>query len=465
MDNLADELQAIADQPEGDPLEEFRAAGQRLVDALRDQFADGQAESLYSLQTASAQLRTHTEAITSAAATLVGSLKTGSAEITSHVTEALQGVLAETQASIGEQLAAEVDASSAELRGAAADHAQTVATQLKTTSTHLSELYESAAARAEHARQGLEWVAQQGAEQLTAAAATLTQHRTAAEEGLAAAAEDLTSRTAAGRQSLVESAESLAGQLQEAAARARTEITAAADSAAEALHATMETLLARTMGVRDVIDDALVEGRKAAEAELTALRKQVESAERREQAVTERLQQHVEELVARTDATVAQSLNHLRAVADALLERDAQLEKRRADEFARVLQVVLAEGGASTRRLRDRIFKGMESAKAAPPVPPAPAPEPSWAPAPEQPTEPRTTTGQAELPKKAPAKATTKKAPAQKAPAKKAPAKQPPAKKSAPHKGADTKAAEADRPRTDTADVPTETTPVQEEQA
>jgi hypothetical protein len=366
MENLADELQAIADEPESDPVEDFRAAGQRLVDALRDQFADGQAESLYSLQTASVQLRKHTEAITSTTAALLDSLRARTAEIrsaatassqgladaatqhstavagalsehqsalaalvsettgsversvstsvtalqnavrevtergseqttqqiaaltsalnehqsalatmvsgttgsvertasaavaamenavqtvinhgssettqqiaaltvalgehqsalaalvsnssasvernvraledsvrevvartTAEVSEALRQILADTHASIGEQLAAEVDASSAELRGASQDHAQTIASQLEVTSNHLTALYEAAASRAEDARQGLEWVAQQGAEQLTAAATALQQHRIETEEGIAGSGQAMADR-------------------------------------------------------------------------------------------------------------------------------------------------------------------------------------------------------------------------------------------------------------------------------
>jgi hypothetical protein len=195
----------------------------------------------------------------------------------------------------------------------------------------------------------------------------------------------------------------------------------------------VQALIAHAATARDEIEEVMLEARKAAEAELIALRKQIQAAERREETVAERLEQHVEALVARTDATVAQSLTHLRGVADALLERDAHLEKRRADEFARVLDTVLREGGAGTRKLRDRIFRGMEAAKQQP-----------IAAVPAEPVTP---------PKKAAPSAPTKKAPTKKAPAKKA-SKKAPAKRAP--------AAQA----TGSADVaPATTGPVQEEQA
>ena len=498
MENLADELQAIADEPESDPVEDFRAAGQRLVDALRDQFADGQVEALYSLQTAAAQLKQHTQSLVGAAAahsaTLQDLIEQVVARTTSEVSSSLQRILAETQASIGEQLAAEVDASSTELRGAAQDHAQAVASQLEVTSNHLTSLYDGVVARTEDARQGLEWVAQQGAEQLTAAASTLHQHRVETEQAIAAsgqamterlqdgratldaAAESVAARLATSQDSLAATGEALTDQVRAAGAGAQSDLAAGAESAGGIVRETIEALLAQATAARDELHAVMLDARKAAEEELIALRKQIQAAEQREEAVAVRLQKHVEDLVARTDATVAQSLHRLRAVADALLERDAQLERRRADEFARVLQSVLSEGGASTRRLRDRIFRGMEAAKAAPPS--RVSPDPVVSSPPEQPLpKPAAQPAEDVVTAAAPTKTPAKKTPAKKAPAKKAVSKAPAKKAPTPKKSA---------PKTPTAkragmtavapeptpaalpaaeDVPDQTTPVQEEQA
>jgi hypothetical protein len=256
-------------------------------------------------------------------------------------------------------------------------------------------------------------------------------------------------------------------------------LVAGAESAAVLLRETVEGLLAHADAARAELDAAMVSARKAAEEELAVLRKQIQAAERREEAVAERLQKHVEDLVERTQADVTQSLNHLRGVADALLERDAQLEKRRADEFARVLQIVLSESGASTRRLRDRIFRGMESAKAAPPMASTPEPTVSTPPArrvsrPAPQLQPeaaaRAEGPEAPAPAPKPAKKAAAKPPVKKAPAtvKKAPAKKAPTAKKAPAKKAPPVPDAAREPQPDpeqsSTDLP-ETIPVQEEKA
>jgi colicin import membrane protein len=397
-------------------VDELEASGRRLVETLAAQLADGQVETLYTLQTAAAQVRRHAAAVTGATESLTDSLTTLTDRVADEVRQGFAVLLQQAQAAIGERLAAEVDASSTELRGAAQDHAQLVASQLEVTSTQLSSLYDSAVARTEDARQGLEWVAAQGAEQLTAAAASLAGHRSEGETALARAGE------------------ALAQRVQAVGSTVGAELHTSAEATMQHLRDGVQALIGQAATARDEIEEVMLEARKAAEAELIALRKQIQAAERREESVAERLEQYAEALVARTDATVAQSLTHLRGVADALLERDAHLEKRRADEFARVLETVLREGGAGTRKLRDRIFRGMETAKQQPIVA-VPTPEPEQ----DAPAEPVTP------PRKAAAKkAATKKAPAKKAPAKKAPAKQ----------------------ATTRADVaPATTGPVQEEQA
>jgi len=169
-----------------DPVAALESAGAQLVDALRDQFVDGQAEALYSLQSAAAQLRRH-----------AATIEQLSDVTTQQVSSALRRILAEVQASFGERLAAEVDAGSAELRASAAEHAHAVAAQLEATGTHLASLYDAAVVRTEDARKGLEWVAQTGAEQLTAAAASLEQARVATEQALSAAGDALRAQLAA----------------------------------------------------------------------------------------------------------------------------------------------------------------------------------------------------------------------------------------------------------------------------
>ncbi|MDP3713019.1 MAG: hypothetical protein Q8R60_11125 [Mycobacteriales bacterium] len=52
-------------------MSQIRVAGDRLVDVLRDQVADGQAETLYSLQTAAAAIRRHSQQVSEATAALV----------------------------------------------------------------------------------------------------------------------------------------------------------------------------------------------------------------------------------------------------------------------------------------------------------------------------------------------------------------------------------------------------------
>src|SRR4051794_15529661 len=117
-----------------DLVEELETAGRRLVDSLTAQLADGQVETLYSLQTAAAQVRRHTAAVTSATASLADSLRSLTDRVAAEVQQGFVALLRESQTSIGEQLAAEVDASSTELRAAAQDHATTIASQLEQTS-------------------------------------------------------------------------------------------------------------------------------------------------------------------------------------------------------------------------------------------------------------------------------------------------------------------------------------------
>src|SRR5262249_28316687 len=152
------------------------------------------------------------------------------------------------------------------------------------------------------------------------------------------------------------------------AAEARDQLAAAAADGLRLLRDGANEVLDQIRGAQEDLREQLAEGRRAAAQELDALQQQVAAAERREESGRERLDGHVSALVERTDATVATSLSRLQAVAEALLERDARQEKERVDEFARVLETVLREGGSSTRRLRDRIFRGMENAKAQPPV-------------------------------------------------------------------------------------------------
>jgi hypothetical protein len=455
MDNLVDAPDSA--------VEAFRSAANRLVEVLRDQFADGQVEALYSLQTAAAEVRRTsaqaTEAGERAAAAVrdlsekvAGEVAAGLAEfraggegmvralddklaakqsttarkleaaaeqMTTHASEAVaaadamaallsgfadrvadavfdgvRSLISEATTHIGEQLAAEVDASSAELRGAALDHAQAVTSQLEATSSQLGSLFGEAATRADEARAGLESVS-----------GALVKHRVASEAALTHAGDTLTTR------------------LREAAVAAQEQLRSAALAAVEEIRAGVQVALSETARAREEMTAVLVDARRAAEEELVVLRKQVQAAERREESVAERLQLQVDELVARTDTTVGQSLTHLRLVADALLERDAGLEKRRADEFARVLETVLKEGGASTRKLRDRIFRGMSAAQQATPAPaPTAAPEPPEPPAPKgtapqpkrnPPAKPRATQAPTEKPvaaaprKRAPAKKTT----------------------------------------------------------
>jgi heparin binding hemagglutinin HbhA len=384
------------------PVDELEASGRRLVETLAAQLADGQVETLYTLQTAAAQVRRHAAAVTGATESLTDSLTTLTERVADEVRQGFAVLLQQAHAAIGEQLAAEVDASSTELRGAAQDHARLVASQLEVTSTQLSSLYDGVVARTEDARQGLEWVAAQGAEQLTAAAATLAGHRTEGEAALAQAGE------------------ALAERVQAVASTVGADLQASAEAAMQHLRDGVQALIAHAATARDEIEEVMLEARKAAEAELIALRKQIQAAERREETVAERLEQYAEALVARTDATVSQSLTHLRGVADALLERDAHLEKRRADEFARVLETVLREGGAGTRKLRDRIFRGMDAAKQQPIVA-VPAPEPARD-APAEPVTPPKKAATKKAAPKTPTKAPTK--PPTKTPSKKAPAEQ-----------------------------------------
>ncbi|MCU1599861.1 MAG: hypothetical protein JWO22_570 [Frankiales bacterium] len=429
-------MHADPDSEPDDLIIEIEASGRRLVEALTDQLAAGQVETLYTLQTAAGQVRRHTAAVTGATESLAESLRAMTDQVTAEVQAGFARLLVEAQTSIGEQLAAEVDASSTELRGASSDHVQAVTSQLQVTSAHLADLYDGAAARTEDARQGLEWVAQQGAEQLTGAVQALQTHRSASEAALAAVGETMARRVAEGRTALDEAGASLAERVQAAGTSAGADLHAGAQGALQHLRDGVADLLQQVAEAGAELDGALLEARKAAETELSALRRQIQAAERREESVAERLEQHVDALVARTDATVGQSLAHLRAVADALLERDAQLEARRADEFARVLESVLKDGGASTRKLRERIFRGMETAKQGAPraaTPPAPVVEPA-APEPVAP-------------------------PATQAPAKKAPAKQAAAKKAPRGKAA---AAKVPKPGPD---VVPGTTTLQEEQA
>jgi hypothetical protein len=435
-DGTSDDLPEAqpAEPPAPEAAAELPDTGRRLVEALTEQLAAGQVETLYSLQTAAAQLRRHTAAVTSASEAVAASLSGFSERVANEVSQGFAALLREATASIGEHLTTEVEASTSELRDAAQTHAQAVASQLDATSGHLSTVLDAAVTRTDDARQGLEWVAQQGAQQLVAAADALADHRAAGEAAL----------TVAGKQ--------FADQ-----------VATAGNDVLQHLRDGLQELVAQAGQAREEIEQVLRDTRAAAETELTALRQQVEAAERREESVGERLQAHVEQLVARTDATVSQSLTHLRAVADALLERDAMLERR----------TVLQEGGASTKRLRDRIFRGMAVAKEQPVARPAPAPTPAAEPTPAS----RAAAPKAGVPEPPPAPAPAKKAAptkvtAAKAPAKKAPTKAPAkaaANKAAPTKVTAAKAPAKKRPAATPAKAAPELTPeptrAQEEQA
>src|SRR4051812_1479010 len=103
----------------GPPSPELPDTGRRLVEALTEQLAAGQVETLYSLQTAAAQLRRHTAAVTGASEALAGSLSGFTERIAGEVSQGFAALLREATASIGEHLTTEVEASTSELRAAA----------------------------------------------------------------------------------------------------------------------------------------------------------------------------------------------------------------------------------------------------------------------------------------------------------------------------------------------------------
>jgi hypothetical protein len=311
VDNVADELS------------ELRLAGERLVEVLRDQLADGQTETLWSLSSGAQALRQHVDELVRA---------------TEQLAQAAAEVSTEVGAQISTHVVTEIQQGMDAARG-----------QLKS--------FAGATARStEKARSSMEWVVSTGVERLGEATAALAAERAVLEQALSVAGEALVARVRA-------AAVTATGLIQVEAADAVVLLEDVFVTAAQAL-------TDRSEAVEALIQDS----ERSASARLASLQKQVADTERREQAAADRLQTHFEALVERIDATAGATLTRLVSAADDLAQRDAQLEQRRAEEFVRVLDALLSESGAGGRRLRDRIRRGVETQRTEAPQPPPRAP-------------------------------------------------------------------------------------------
>lgn len=114
------------DNPAAELRAAFEASGRRLVDALVEQLAAGQVESLSTLHTAGAVVGRRTAELTQA----VGAL---TATIEAEVAAGFERLLAEVLATIGERLHDEVQVSVDELRDAARQTVDSIGAQLTAT--------------------------------------------------------------------------------------------------------------------------------------------------------------------------------------------------------------------------------------------------------------------------------------------------------------------------------------------
>jgi hypothetical protein len=291
------------DNPAGDDLlAELRRAGERIVDALRDQVADGQAETLHSLSSAAHDLRQQLDQV----------LRAGQ-----ELSQATTAMTAE----VGERVSALLT--------------QGVEEGLREGRQGLADFAGQTAKAAADAHTAMEWAVSNGEDRLTEAAADLAEQRTQLEKALAAGGDALVKK-----------------------------VRAAAVTATELIQVEAADAVTLLEGAFATAQTFLVDSERATAARLAVLRQQVTAAERREGAVAERLQAQLDALVARLDATAGASLGRLEAVAESLALREQALEARRADEFVRVLSALLSEGGAGGRRLRDRLRRGIDTQRA-----------------------------------------------------------------------------------------------------
>lgn len=293
-----------------DPVVALRVAGQRLVDALRDQVADGQVETLLTLQTAATALQRQSTEVAGSVAAMTG-------DVLAEVAAGVEALLQELLATLGERVAEETDETTRSLTRSA----EKVAKQLSGAEKALRTVTELATGRAEQVRLALEAA--------TAALAAQADRTEAAFDRAGAALEE---------------------RLRATALEAEERIATATDAAVQAL---------RVVGVETErqLAAARVEADATLDEHLAALKTQLAAQVRRDGTVAARLQQQVEALVERTDATAGRTVELLQQAVSDLQERDRALEQDRAEAFVRVLDALLP--AERPKRLRSAVRDGL----------------------------------------------------------------------------------------------------------
>lgn len=435
----------------GSALSAQLTGGRHLVEALSDQLADGQVETLYTLQTAASALRQRagevvalTDELTSVAdvavkqvskalsedlaerlAQVTAVLEQGStAAVTGVAARLVQQVAGDADA-LAARVTEQVESSGAALRETVDAGLERISASLGETHTAVTDMAAASALRVEEAEQSLTWAAGALDSAVAKTGVTLGARTRELDDVLRDAGTASAARLGDVGRLVMHQVEAAGRAAEDGIAQATFEAEARLTAAREQLVGTAEQAVD---GIERAGRAMAEEITSTAQAFLSGLTTRVKALEKRDATLDARLEDRVALLVQTSEARLVAATERLEREADRLGARDEQLERQRAEEFVRVLDDVLSRAGAKGRDLRGRVLGVLERR-------PAPA-----APPPAAPTVPRAPEPAAASPARAPALAADAPAPAKAAAAnrpatvrKAAPAKTAaPAKKAAP---------------------------------
>jgi hypothetical protein len=272
--------------------------GARLVESVRGALVDGHVEALVALERSAAAVRHHTEELSKSVGAAVGTAT--------------------------QQLAQLVAAAVAEVRNEVDSDQRSLATAIEDAATELNLHIEKALDRA--------------TEQARATAATLQD-----------AASDAVERI---RKAQAESEQSAAGVVAAMAAERERwqQVIADADSSAERSVAAMVGAITKQADLMDHLAAGFA-------LDVHELHKKWDARDSRRSAKDE---MRTEALVKSIAGALESATAQLREETAVLARRDEELERKRAEQFVRVLEDVLSRSGVSGRRLRTRLVGSVE---------------------------------------------------------------------------------------------------------
>jgi hypothetical protein len=347
--------------------------GELLAEALTAQVADGQVESLHSLQSAAAAVRRHSQALSEAGAALGRTAEDVASRISQvvgddllrqvsaageQISTAAVGRLQVELQDLGERLDGVVRTGTDRLREGTEGSASRLLEHLQRTETVIS----AASDRAQAAHDALDWAAQEVALRLEVATQALEGQSSATDDALRATGAHVAEQvrlTALEVEARIQAAAAAAVQrMAEAADDAEARLLDAGEQVAALAAQSVEALEQSATALRDEAEQRTAAFGESAAVVLKELEKLQRAQERRDRDAGTRLDARA----AKAEASLAAAATSFQAQLDRLAERDAALEAQRAVEFSKVLDDVLSRAGGKTGRdLLGRVRKTLQA--------------------------------------------------------------------------------------------------------